>query len=54
MQSSLPIPAPGKSERISGLYQGADALALARLARELKSPLVIITASAFDAQRLLE
>jgi len=54
MQSSLPIPAPGKSERISGLYQGADALALARLARELKSPLVIISASAFDAQRLLE
>jgi transcription-repair coupling factor (superfamily II helicase) len=54
MQSSLPIPAPGKSERISGLHQGADALALARLARELKSPLVIITASAFDAQRLVE
>lgn len=54
MQSSLPIPAPGKSERISGLHQGADALALAKLARELKSPLVIITASAFDAQRLVE
>jgi transcription-repair coupling factor (superfamily II helicase) len=54
MQSSLPIPAPGKSERISGLHPGADTLALARLARALKSPLVIITASAFDAQRLLE
>jgi transcription-repair coupling factor (superfamily II helicase) len=54
MQSQLPIPSPGKSERISGLHQGADALALARLARDLKSPLVIITASAFDAQRLLE
>jgi len=54
MQSSLPTPAPGKSERISGLHQGADALALATLARQLKSPLVIITASAFDAQRLLE
>jgi transcription-repair coupling factor (superfamily II helicase) len=54
MQSQLPIPSPGKSERISGLHQGADALALARLTRELKSPLVIITASAFDAQRLLE
>ncbi|MEZ0272792.1 MAG: transcription-repair coupling factor [Methylophilaceae bacterium] len=54
MQSLLPIPAPGKSERISGLHPGADTLALAKLARELKSPLVIITASAFDAQRLLE
>jgi transcription-repair coupling factor (superfamily II helicase) len=54
MQSQLPTPSPGKSERISGLHQGADALALARLARELKSPLVIITASAFDAQRLME
>lgn len=54
MQPQLPIPSPGKSERISGLHQGADALALARLARALKSPLVIITASAFDAQRLLE
>jgi len=54
MHASLPIPSPGKTERISGLHTGADSLALARLAGELKKPLVIICASAFDAQRLLE
>ena len=32
MASSLPIPAPGKLERISGLHAGADSLALAELA----------------------
>ncbi|HEY8118076.1 MAG TPA: transcription-repair coupling factor [Methylophilaceae bacterium] len=59
MQFSLPIPAPKQSERISPLPAGADSLALSQLAEQLqgktaKTPLVIITASAFDAQRLLE
>jgi len=54
MASSLPIPAPGKLERISGLHAGADSLALAELASRLKKPLVILSASAFDAQRLQE
>lgn len=54
MQSFLPIPSPGKTERVTGLHAGADSLALAQLALELKKPLVILCASAFDAQRLLE
>ncbi|MEQ1603045.1 MAG: transcription-repair coupling factor [Methylophilaceae bacterium] len=65
MQFSLPIPAPGSSERVNPLASGADSLALAQLAtqlvsktkpsgKSLKTPLVIITASAFEAQRLLE
>jgi len=54
MQALLPIPAPGKTERISGLRRGAESLELARLAHALKKPLAILTASAFDAQRLLE
>jgi len=54
MPSLLPIPALGKTERISGRRRGADSLELARLARSLKQPLVIISASATDAQRLLD
>ncbi|MDR2219238.1 MAG: transcription-repair coupling factor [Methylobacillus sp.] len=56
MPPHLPVPTPEKSKRIPDLHPGADALALARLARELKpkSPLAIITASAFDAQRLID
>lgn len=65
MQFSLPIPAPGSSERIAPLAAGTDSLALAQLANRLtekskskaqssRTPLVIITASAFEAQRLLE
>jgi transcription-repair coupling factor (superfamily II helicase) len=54
MISSLPIPAAGKAERVSGLAAGADSLALADLACRLKKPLVILCASPFDAQRLLE
>ncbi|MCB5184595.1 transcription-repair coupling factor [Methylobacillus gramineus] len=59
MQFSLPVPAPGHSTRINPLAPGTDSLALAqlaqqRLAESAKSPLVVITASAFDAQRLLE
>ena len=54
MQFSLPIPAPGKIERAHALQHGADSLALAELAQRLKTPLVVLCASAFDAQRLLE
>ena len=65
MQFSLPIPASGQPERVNPQPSGADSLALAQLAMRLveqyikprtatKSPLVIITANAFDAQRLLE
>jgi transcription-repair coupling factor (mfd) len=59
MQFSLPIPASGEMQRIQNIIVGADSLALANLALELgkkpaKTPLAIITASAFEAQRLLE
>lgn len=60
MQFSLPSPAPGHSKRVEPLVRGADSLALAGLAAELKKkkeakqPLVIIASSAFEAQRLLE
>jgi len=58
-QTSLPIPKPGQANRIELLTNGEDGLALAELAVKIKTvtpsrPLVIITASAFDAQRLLE
>jgi transcription-repair coupling factor (superfamily II helicase) len=52
MQFSLPSPSPGKTERIPDLHTGADSLALSRLAQQLKKPLVVVCASAFDAQRL--
>ncbi|GAB7563172.1 transcription-repair coupling factor [Methylobacillus methanolivorans] len=59
MQFSLPIPATGQSNRLDPLTPGTDSLALARLAIErsqvsAKSPIVVITSNAFDAQRLLE
>lgn len=65
MQFPLPIPAKnpaqrkGFSERIAPKSSGNDSLALAELAQKLASdqprtPLVIITANAFAAQRLLE
>src|ERR1051325_8679838 len=60
MQHSLPLPAPGQSERVNALVAGVDSLALAQLAQRLaqgksvRTPLVIITASAAEAQRLLE
>ena len=53
MPSTLPTPAPGKTESVSGLHAGADSVALSRLSRKLKKPLVIIRAIAFEAQRLL-
>jgi len=62
MQFFLPIPAPGQSERINPQPSGTDSLALAQLALRLaeqknksgRTPLVVITANAFEAQRLLE
>ncbi len=57
MQFSLPVPAAGQPQRTFPLTPGIDSLALAQLATTLqqqKKPLAIITANAFDAQRLLE
>ncbi len=60
MQFSLPIPAQGVSERITPQPSGSDSRAFAELAQRLAleqpraAPLVIVTANAFDAQRLLE
>ncbi|SNR69782.1 transcription-repair coupling factor [Methylobacillus rhizosphaerae] len=59
MQFSLPIPATGQTSRVNPLISGTDSLALAQLANQriaanATSPLVVITSSAFDAQRLLE
>lgn len=59
MQFSIPVPASGQAERVQKIVVGADSLAMARLALELKQqavrkPLAIITSSAFEAQRLLE
>ena len=60
MQFPMPIPGLGQSARIPPLAAGQDSLALAQLAQQLtadkrkKRPLVVITASAFEAQRLLE
>ncbi len=58
-QKTLPIPNLGQASRLTLDTSGEDALALASLATQIKAtepgkPLVIITANAFDAQRLLE
>jgi transcription-repair coupling factor (superfamily II helicase) len=58
-QTTLPIPSLGLASRITLATSGEDALSLANLALKLKAskpsqPLVIISANAFDAQRLLE
>jgi transcription-repair coupling factor (superfamily II helicase) len=58
-QTSLLVPKSGQSNRVELSTNGEDGLALAELALKIKSatptkPLVIITANAFDAQRLLE
>ena len=44
---------PGQRSRIGPFHGSADALALAELAGKVR-PLLVITASAADAQRLLE
>ena len=59
MQFSLAVPAQGSTKKIDKTCAGLDSAALAQLALELKAnksktPLAIITANAFDAQRLLE
>jgi transcription-repair coupling factor (superfamily II helicase) len=59
MQFSLPIPAPGQSQKSKPLAAGTDSLALAQLALTLcdgkeRKPLAIVTANAFEAQRLLD
>ena len=46
-----PLPLPGQFRRYSGLTGSADALALAELA-QAKKPILVLTASALDAQRL--
>ena len=51
MLLSSPLPLPGQFRRYSGLTGSADALALAELA-QLKKPILVLTASALDAQRL--
>ncbi|MDO9366379.1 MAG: transcription-repair coupling factor [Methylotenera sp.] len=58
-QTTLPIPSLGLASRLVLNTSGEDAFALANLATQIKTskpsqPLVIITANAFDAQRLLE
>jgi transcription-repair coupling factor (superfamily II helicase) len=47
------LPHPRSRRRITQLFGSADALALARLARDAR-PLAVVSASALDAQRLLE
>ncbi|MFV1921563.1 MAG: transcription-repair coupling factor [Methylotenera sp.] len=50
-------PSSGRSSRFSYAANGLDSLSLAKLACDLKTtkkPLVIITANAFEAQRLVE
>ena len=49
LSGSLPL--PGQFRRYSGLTGSADALALAELA-QVKKPILVLTASALDAQRL--
>lgn len=53
MAFNLTLPPPGSAARLGHFDGSGDALALAQLAREAK-PVVIITASALAAQRLLE
>lgn len=62
MQQILPVPKRTDSIKVAPLSTGMDSMALANLASSLKpkdtktlrQPLVVITASAFEAQRLLE
>ncbi len=53
MAFKLTLPPPGSATRLGHFDGSGDALALAQLAREAK-PIVVITASALAAQRLLE
>ncbi len=51
MLFSLPAPKPGCITRYAGLHGSSDALALAQLAEQTR-PLLVVTATALDAQRL--
>ena len=57
MDLSFPMivspPQPLQKRRYTQLHGSSDALALARLAQDAK-PLIVLCASALDAQRLLE
>ena len=48
------LPAAGHRARTAFLHGSSDALAIARLARAAGRPLAVFTASAADAERLLE
>lgn len=48
------IPKPGSSSRIPHPYGSADSLYLANLRAEAVGPLIVLTESAHDAQRLVE
>ena len=50
----LTLPKPGAIFRVPCPHGSADGLALGRLAKELSSPLIVITENAGNAQRLLE
>ena len=47
------VPLPGQIQRYAGLHGSSDALALSQFAAQTR-PLIIITETAQDAQRLLE
>src|SRR5471032_3305869 len=49
----MEAPPPGNRSRVGPFHGSADALALAELAGKVR-PLLVITATAADAQRLLE
>ncbi len=51
MLSGQPLPAPGSRKRYASLHGSSDALALAQLAGQ-KRPLIVLTETAADAQRL--
>lgn len=53
MSFKLTVPPPGSTIRYSHFHGSGDSLALAQLAQQTR-PIVIISASALDAQRLLE
>lgn len=53
MLFNQPLPSAGQRARLQPLTGSADALALAELAAQAR-PLVVLTANALDAQRLLE
>jgi transcription-repair coupling factor (superfamily II helicase) len=49
----IPVPAPGRRERVGVFHGSSDALGVAELARRAR-PLLVMTENAWHAQRLLE